>query len=184
MSSGLTIYGSSGSKKSIRFSTKYPAFLIDRTNNYGYANYDITFGSNPALPPNPPLTPSGSTTVSYQNLMKIYHGLGRIPAYETVTTGLGLPNPPSWNQGIQMWNENATISIGGVNPLGFVITGALNVIAYSADANYFYIDLIRQAVSTYSGKNVVVQPYSLAGVELKINVQIFAMGLDDIQSQV
>lgn len=177
MSTGITIYNGSN----IQFTTKYPALLVDRTNKYGYKNYHITFSADPPQPPAP--TPSTNGTI-YQQLLPIYHGLGYIPAFETVTVGFGLP-PGPWGAGIAMWNEDALLSQGSPTGTDNNSIDAINQLIFRADQQNLYIGLYR--VSTWDFLYPTpgpAYPFSLSGVQLNINVQIFAMGLNDSLSQV
>jgi hypothetical protein len=167
--SGLTVYNGSD----VQFSSQYPALLVDRTNNYGYKNWQITFTVDPPQPATP--TSGTPTTSNYKNLLTIYHGLGYIPAFETVTIGYGLTAPPYG--GIGIWNEDALLDW---TPMPFNSTTACNQLKIRADTQNLYIELFRQAEYIMSA----YMPPSLAGVQLNINTQIFAMGLNDISSQV
>ena len=167
MSTGITVYNGSA----IQFTTKYPALLVDRTNKYGYKNYQIIFSADPPQPP------GGSS--SYQQLLPIHHGLGYIPAFETVTVGYGLP-ATVWNTGISMWNEDALLSQGSPTGIDPISINAINQLIFRADQQDLHIGLYRVSVID----TVPVYPFSLAGVQLNINVQIFAMGLNDSLSQV
>jgi hypothetical protein len=172
--SGLTVYNGTNEQ----FSTKYPALLVDRTNDYGYKNYQITFTTNPPLPPDPPQTAGGNTSSIYIDILDIYHGLGYIPAFESVTTAYGVA---SLSRGISMWNEDALVSITNY---GFASTTVSNRILFRADSQYLHIKLFRQSATDYDMSYTIYRPPSLAGVQLNINTQIFAMGLNDISSQV
>lgn len=177
MSTGITVFNGSITQ----FSTKYPAFMVNRTNNYGYKNYQIIFLSDPPQPPAP--TTSANGTI-YQQLLPIYHGLGYIPAFETVTIGYGLP-PTVWNAGISMWNEDALLSQGSPTGTDEFSINAVNQLIFRADQQNLYIGLYRVSTWDYAYSTPgPAYPFSLAGVQLNINVQIFAMGLNDSLSQV
>lgn len=165
--SGLTVFKNNAAQ----FSTKYPAFMVDRTNNYGYRNYIVTFLNEPAYPP----TPTSAPTTIYIPLFSIYHGLGYIPAFETVTIGYGLP-PVTWNQGVYIWNEDALLSVNQTDPA----TTVYNSLLFRTDMQNLYITLFRESAIDYTG--AVVQPPAMKGVQLNINTQIFAMGLNDNSS--
>lgn len=175
MTAGLTVYNGNA----IQFATKYPALLVDRTNEYGYKNYILTFSADPAQPPAPAPAPSGGSTTStiYIKLLSIYHGLRYIPAFETVTIGYGLGS----SAGVNIWNEDALLSFNTSTPLPG--TEVSNKLIFRADTQYLYIYLVRQAVAwNFGSGSTVYYPPSLAGAQLNINTQIFAMGLNDIPS--
>lgn len=159
-------------KGAIQFTTKYPALLVDRTNQYGYKNYKVTFTTNPALPPDPP---AGSFSSIYINLITLYHGLGYIPAFQSVTVAYGIST--TWNGGISMWNEDALLSYN--TSVGAGSTDVKNQLKFRTDSQNLYVTLFRQSETIGT---TVYRPPSLAGVELDINTQIFAMGLNDIPS--
>jgi len=174
---GITVYNG----QNIQFTTKYPAFMVDRTSKYGYKNYQITFSADPEQPPAP--TESANGTI-YTTLLPIYHGLGYIPAFETVTVGYGLPATP-WNTGISIWNEDAMLSQGSPTGTDADSINAINQLIFRADQQNLYIGLYRVAVWDYGYATPgPAYPFSLSGVQLNINVQIFAMGLNDSLSQV
>lgn len=176
MNAGIAIFNDGG----VQFSTKFPALLVDRTNNYGYRNFQLTFDNEPPYPPPPSTGSAFNYTTVYIPLFKIYHGLGYIPAFETVTTGYGLPP----NGGIDMWNEDAMLYNGAYG--GASSDQSVNQIKYRASRNYLYVTLFRQSNSGYdgSGNVVIFNPPPMKGVQLNINTQIFAMGLNDTSSQV
>lgn len=177
MSSGITVYNGS----TIQFSTQYPAFMVDRTAKYGYNNFQLTFSADPPQPPAPTISANGTI---YQQLLPIYHGLGYIPAFETVTIGYGLP-PGPWGTGIAIWNEDAMLSQGSPTGTDAQSLAAINQLIFRVDQQNLYIGLYR--VSTWDSLYHTpgpAYPFSLSGVQLNINVQIFAMGLNDSLSQV
>ncbi len=177
MNSGIAIYTGS----TTQFSTQYPALMIDRTSKYGYKNYQFTFGSDPAQPAAPTSTNQGTNI--FIKLYSIYHGLGYIPAFETVTIGYGLPPQPY--AGINFWNEDATLSQGSPTGTDNISVYCQNDLQFRADQENLHIGLYRTAVwdTNYSPAGPAF-PFSLAGVQLNINIQIFAMGLNDSLSQV
>lgn len=168
---GLEVYNNGDTQ----FTTKYPAILVDRTNNYGYKNFILTFTTDPALPTPPPSTAGGNISVIYLDLFKIYHGLGYVPSFQSVTIGYGLPS----NGGIAMWNEDALLSFTNN---GFNTTAICNYLTFRSDENYLYVKLFRESQTAYSLGFPVLNPPSLAGVQLNINTQIFAMGVNDTPS--
>ena len=177
MSNGITVYNSG----SMQFTTQYPAFLVDRTAKYGYKNFQLTFSADPTQPP--AATTSANGTI-YTTLLPIYHGLGYIPAFETVTIGYGLPAGP-WGTGIAIWNEDALLSQGSPTGTDIYSIGAINQLIFRADQENLYIGLYRVSVWDYALSTPgPVYPFSLSGVQLNINTQIFAMGLNDSLSQV
>jgi hypothetical protein len=177
MSAGITVYNGAA----IQFTTQYPALLVDRTNKYGYKNYQITFSADPPQPPAPTTSTNGTV---YQELIPIYHGLGYIPAFETVTVGYGLP-ATVWNTGISMWNEDAMLSQGSPTGTDVESINAINQLIFRADQQNLHIGLYRVSVWDFGYATPgPAYPFSLSGVQLNINVQIFAMGLNDSLSQV
>lgn len=181
MNSGLTIYNGS----TTQFSTRYPALLVDRTAKYGYKNFQLTFATDPQQPPPPPSTAEGVLGTIYTTLLTVYHGLNYIPAFETVTIGYGLP-PGPWGTGIAMWNEDALLSQGSPTGTDSYSISCWNQLVFRADTQNLYIGLYRTSTTDYtsSGTPYTVYPFSLAGVQVDINTQIFAMGLNDSLSQV
>jgi hypothetical protein len=177
MSTGITVYNGSA----IQFTTQYPAFMVDRTAKYGYKNFQITFSSDP---PQPPVATTSANGTIYTTLLPIYHGLGYIPGFETVTVGYGLP-PGPWGTGIAMWNEDALLSQGSPTGTNTDTIACINQLIFRADSQNLYIGLYR--VSTWDFSTLpgfAAYPFSLSGVQLNINTQIFAMGLNDSLSQV
>jgi hypothetical protein len=171
---GLTVYNGND----IQFSTKYPALLVDRTNNYGYKNYQVTFQADLALPPTP--TSTNQNPYIYIPLLSVHHGLGRIPAFESVTIGYGLTAPPYG--GIGLWNEDALLDWTSTP---FNSTNVCNKLLFRANTQDLLVYMYRQSgYNPYSSPATIFTPPSLAGVQLNINTQIFAMGLNDISSQV
>lgn len=162
---GFEVYN----QNAVQFTTKYPALLVDRTNSYGYKNYKLTFTTNPALPPDPP---AGSFSSIYIDLITLHHGLGYIPAFQSVTIAFGIST--TWNGGISMWNEDALLSYN--TSVGAGSTDVKNQLVFRAGTQDLYIKLFRQSETIGA---TVYRPPSLAGVELDINTQIFAMGLND-----
>ena len=177
MSSGITVYNGGA----IQFTTQYPALLVDRTAKYGYKNFQLTFSSDPPQPPAATTTTNGTI---YTTLLTIYHGLGYIQAVESVTVGYGLP-PGPWGTGIAIWNEDAMLSQGSPTGTNIDTIACINQLIFRADQQNLYIGLYRVSTwdfSTYPG--FAAYPFSLSGVQLNINTQIFAMGLNDSLSQV
>lgn len=177
MSSGITVYNGGA----IQFTTKYPAFLVDRTAKYGYKNFQLTFSSDP---PQPPAATTSTNGTIYTTLLPIYHGLGYIPAFETVTVGFGLP-PGPWGTGIAIWNEDALLSQGSPTGTDIYSIACINQLIFRADQENLYIGLYRVSTWDYDYSTPgPAYPFSLSGVQLNINTQIFAMGLNDSLSQV
>lgn len=182
MSSGLTVYNGA----TTQFTTKSPALLVDRTAKYGYKNYQLTFSADPTQPPAPTGSTLGAIGSIYIPLFQIYHGLGRIPAFETVSIGYGLP-PGPWGGGAAMANEDFLLSQGSPTGTYEYTNEVWNQLIFRPDMQYLYVGLYRTSVNDYdfgSGTSFVSYPFSLSGVQININVQIFAMGLNDSLSQV
>ena len=174
---GITVYNGS----STQFTTQYPAFMVDRTAKYGYNNYQFNFSSDPPQPPAPTTSKNGTI---YTTLLPIYHGLGYIPAFESVTVGYGLP-ATVWNTGISMWNEDALLSQGSPTGTDEFSIACINQLIFRTDEQNLYIGLYRVSTWDYDYSTPgPAYPYSLSGVQLNVNVQIFAMGLNDSLSQV
>lgn len=177
MSSGITVFNGA----STQFTTKSPALLVDRTAKYGYKNFQLTFSSDPQQPP--AATTSANGTI-YIPLLQIYHGLNYIPSFETVTIGYGLP-PGPWGSGIAIWNEDALLSQGSPSGTDIYSINCINQLVIRTDMQNLYIGLYRVSVWDYAlSTPAAVFPFSLSGVQLNINTQIFAMGLNDSLSQV
>ena len=81
-----------------------------------------------------------------------------------------------------MWNEDALITLGVPDTVLPGDTLANNTVIFRTDNKNLYVRLIRQSGIDYD--SVIKRPVNLSGVELDINVQIFAMGLDDVSSRV
>lgn len=176
MNSGLTVFNGS----STQFTTNSPALLVDRTSKYGYRNFQITFLTDPPQPPAP--TTSANGTI-YTTLLPIYHGLGYIPAFETVTIAYGLPSPVF--AGVSIFNEDALLSQGSPTGTDEFSLACINQLIFRTDEQNLYIGLYRVSTWDYDYPTPgPAYPYSLSGVQLNINTQIFAMGLNDSLSQV
>lgn len=172
MSTGIVVYNN----QSIQFTTKYPALLVDRTNNYGYKNYQLNFTSEPAYPTTP--TSSNQITNIYIPLFSVYHNLGYIPSFNTTTTGFGLTTPS--HGGIGLWNEDALLDY---TPTPFNSRNICNLVLFRMDSQALHVTLFRQSgYNPYSSPASIFTPPAMNGVQLNINTQIFAMGLNDSSS--